>query len=256
MKHKILLLLSAFAIAAACKAPLNVSQVETRKNIALTADLPENENFKKIIEPYKREVEGKMNTKISHTSVDLNKQGDNSNLGNLLADYTLQGADAWAKSNGIAAGVDAAVINIGGIRSTIGAGDILTKHVYEVMPFENEVVIIKMKGRDLDGLFEYYLKTQKNNPVAQIYIETEDGALTKKLMNGKEIVPTQDYFIATSDYLALGGDNMNFFSKGEMISTGIRLRELFLEKFKANPEIVPPTDIRLNFKNKKNRNDG
>lgn len=256
MKHRILLLISAFTLLAACRAPLNVSQVETRKNIALTADLPENEIFKKVIEPYKMEVEGKMNTKISHTSVDLNKQGDNSNLGNLLADYTLQGADAWAKSNGIAGGVDAAVINIGGIRSTIGAGDILTRHVYEVMPFENEVVIVKLKGSDLEGLFEYYLKTQKNNPVAQIYIETDNGAVTKKLINGKEIVPSKDYYIATSDYLALGGDNMNFFGKGEMISTGIRLRELFLEKFQANPEIVPPTDIRLNFKNKKNRTDG
>ena len=57
--------------------------------------------------------------------------------------------------------VDAAVINIGGIRSTIGAGDILTKHVFEVMPFENEVVIVKMKGSDLRGLFQYYLETQK-----------------------------------------------------------------------------------------------
>jgi hypothetical protein len=31
-----------------------------------------------------------MNQKISHTNVDLTKQGDNSNLGNLLADYTLK----------------------------------------------------------------------------------------------------------------------------------------------------------------------
>ena len=39
-----------------------------------------------------------------------------------------------AKKNNI--DVDAAVINIGGIRSTIGAGDILTKHVFEVMPLK------------------------------------------------------------------------------------------------------------------------
>ncbi len=39
------------------------------------------------------------------------------------------------------------------------------------------------------------------------------------------------YYIATSDYLALGGDNMKFFSKGELISTGIKLRDLFLEYF-------------------------
>ena len=58
------------------------------------------------------------------------------------------------------------------------------------------------------------------------------------------------YYIATSDYLALGGDNMKFFSKGELISTGIKLRDLFLEYFKKNPEVKANTDIRLNFKGK------
>lgn len=256
MKHKFLLLVAAALLTTACRTPLNIVQTETQKNISLTSDLPEDQRLKSFIEPYKQEVESKMSTKISYTAVDLNKQGDNSNLGNLLADYTFEGADVWAKENGIPNGVDAAVINIGGIRSTIGAGDILTRHVYEVMPFENEVVIMKMKGSDLVGLYDYYLKTQTNNPVSHLYIETDNGKIIKQLINGKEIVPTQYYYIATSDYLALGGDNMSFFGKGEMISTGIRLRELFLEKFKKSKEIVPPTDIRLNFKNKKNGSNG
>lgn len=173
-------------------------------------------------------------------------------MGNLLADYTFEGADEWAKKNGIPGGVDAAVINVGGIRSTIGAGDILTKSIYEVMPFENELLIVKMKGADLKGLFDYYLTTQKNNPVSHLYIETENGMTVKELVNGKEVEGTKEYYIATSDYLAMGGDNMAFFGKGELISTGIKLRDLFLEKFQNNPQVVAPIDIRLNFKNRKN----
>ncbi|STD07054.1 5'-nucleotidase C-terminal domain-containing protein [Chryseobacterium carnipullorum] len=84
-----------------------------------------------------------------------------------------------------------------------------------------------------------------------MYIETKNGQLTQSLINGKPIVPTQDYYIATSDYLALGGDNMKFFSKGEAISTGIKLRDLFIEYFKKTSEVVPNTDIRLNFIGKK-----
>ena len=253
MKIKFLLLASAFLGVTACRTPLNIAKISPEKNISLSKDLPEDQHFKNVIEPYKQEVEGKMNTKISHTAVDLNKQGDNSNLGNLLADYTFEGADDWAKKNGIPTGVDAAVINVGGIRSTIGAGDILTKHIYEVMPFENEVVIVKMKGSDLQGLFDYYLKTQKNNPVSHLYIETDNNQVITGLVKGKIVIPNQYYYIATSDYLALGGDNMAFFGTGEVISTGLRLRDLFLDKFKANPEIVAPKDIRLNFKNKKNK---
>lgn len=255
MKIKFLFLSLAILSVTSCRTPLNVSKVDTQKNISIAQDLPEDQKFNAIIAPYKQELEGKMNTKLSHTSVDLNKSGDNSNLGNLLADYTFEGAAEWAKNNGIPS-VDAALINVGGIRSSIGKGDILTKHIYEIMPFENEVIIVKMKGSDLSGLFQYYLKTQKNNPVSHLYIETDNGMNVKELVNGKLVEPNKDYYIATSDYLALGGDNMSFFAKGKMIPTGIKLRDLFLEKFRANPEIVPPTDIRLNFKNKKNKTDG
>lgn len=255
MKIKFLFLSLAILSVTSCRTPLNVAKIDTQKNISIAQDLPEDQKFNAIIAPYRQELEGKMNTKLSHTSVDLNKSGDNSNLGNLLADYTFEGAAEWAKNNGIPS-VDAALINVGGIRSSIGKGDILTKHIYEIMPFENEVIIVKMKGSDLSGLFQYYLKTQKNNPISHLYIETDNGMNVKELVNGKMVEPNKDYYIATSDYLALGGDNMTFFAKGKMIPTGIKLRDLFLEKFKANPEIVPPTDIRLNFKNKKINTDG
>ena len=255
MKNKYLISgLALFAILS-CKTPLNIAKVQTEKNISISQDLPEDQNFNTVIAPYKQELEGKMNTKISHTSVDLTKSGDDSNLGNLLADYTFEGADDWAKKNGIPGGVDGAVINIGGIRTTIAAGDILTRQIYEVMPFENEVMIMKMKGSDMQGLFDYYLKTQKNNPVSHIVIETDHDKITTKLINGKPLDPTKTYYIATSDYLAFGGDNMDYFKKGEMIATGIKLRDFFLEKFIANPEVKVPTDRRLNFKNKKNKTD-
>ena len=250
MKIKFLLLASAFLGVTACRTPLNIAKISPEKNISLSKDLPEAQNFKDFIEPYKQEVEGKMNTKISHTNIELNKSGDNSNLGNLLADYTFEGADEWAKKNNFPP-IDAAVINIGGIRTIIPKGDILTKQIYEVMPFENEIVIVKMTGKDVEGLFHYYMKTQKNNPVSHILIETDDNSISKKLINGKSVDEGKTYYIATSDYLALGGDNMFFFSKGQMIQTGIKMRDLFLEKFKQNPEISAPDDVRLVFKNKK-----
>lgn len=255
MKSKFLLASFVAITLISCRTPLAVAKVDVQKNISIAENLPEDQTFKKTIEPYKMELEGKMNTKLSHTAVDLTKSGDNSNLGNLVADYTFEGADVWAKNNGIPGGIDGAVINIGGIRTTIAKGDIVTRQIYEVMPFENEVMIMKMKGSDLQGLFNYYLKTQKNNPVSHITIETDGDKILKQLINGKEVDPAKTYYIATSDYLALGGDNMEYFKKGEMIPTGIKLRDLFLEKFKANPEVTVPTDVRLNFKNKKNTTD-
>ena len=233
-----------------CKAPLNLASVHTEKNIYITESLADDKAIDAIIQPYKHELEGKMNTKISHTNTELNKSGDNSNLGSLLADYTFEGADEWAKKNNLPP-VDAAVINIGGIRTIIPKGDILTKQIYEVMPFENEIVIVKLHGKDVEGLFDYYLATQKNNPVSHLIIETDNQSISKKLINGKPVDYNKDYYIATSDYLAMGGDNMAFFGKGKLIATGIKMRDLFIEKFKQNPNISAPDDIRLIFKNKK-----
>ncbi|HBR11149.1 MAG TPA: bifunctional NAD pyrophosphatase/5'-nucleotidase [Chryseobacterium sp.] len=250
MKNKI----SGFGLIAVlmmgCKAPLNLASVHTEKNIYITDSLADDEAMDAIIQPYKHELEGKMNTKISHTDAELNKSGDNNNLGSLLADYTFEGADEWAKKNNQPP-VDAAVINIGGIRTIIPKGDILTKQIYEVMPFENEIVIVKLHGKDVEGLFDYYLATQKNNPVSHLIIETDNQSVSKKLINGKPVDYNKDYYIATSDYLAMGGDNMAFFGKGKLIATGIKMRDLFIEKFKQNPNISAPDDIRLIFKNKK-----
>ena len=251
MQNKFLLLGIALFSLTACKTTsLQVANVQTQKNISINKELKDDEGFAKFIEPYTLKLNKEMNQKISYTQVNLTKEGDNSNLGNLLADYTFDGADVWVKTN-LHKNVDAALINIGGIRTTIGKGDILLKNVFEVMPFENEVIIVKMKGSDLQGLFDYYAKTQVNNPVSHLYIETNNGQLTKTLINGKAVNPTQDYYIATSDYLALGGDNMKFFSKGESIPTGIKLRDLFIDYFKKNTEINPKEDIRLNFIGKK-----
>lgn len=249
--NKFLLLGIALVSLTACKtSSLQVANVQPSKNISINNELKNDEEFVKVITPYKEKLDKEMGQKISYTNVDLTKQGDNSNLGNLLADYTFDGADVWAKSN-LQKNVDAALINIGGIRTTIGKGDITLKSIFEVMPFENEVIIVKMKGSDLQGLYDYYAKTQVNNPVSHLYIETKDGKLTKQLINGKEVNPSQDYYIATSDYLALGGDNMKFFGKGESIPTGIKLRDLFIDYFKKNKEINPKEDIRLNFIGKK-----
>ncbi|RZJ50501.1 MAG: bifunctional NAD pyrophosphatase/5'-nucleotidase [Chryseobacterium sp.] len=251
MKNRFLLLGIALVALTACKTTsLQVANVQTQQNISINNELKNDEEFVNVINPYKEKLDKEMNQKISHTNVDLTKQGDNSNLGNLLADYTFDGADQWAKIN-LKKNVDAALINIGGIRTTIGKGDILLKNVFEVMPFENEIIIVKMKGIDLQGLFDYYAKNQVNNPVSHLYIETNNGQLSKTLINGQPVNPSQDYYIATSDYLALGGDNMKFFSKGEAISTGIKLRDLFIEYFKNNQEINPKEDIRLNFIGKK-----
>lgn len=246
MKIKYYLLGSVFSLLVACSPSLGLTNVQPQKNIVVGNEYEEDRNMVEIIAPYKQKLDTQMNQKVSYTSVELNKVGDNSNLGLILSDYLFEGANDWAKKNGIER-VDASILNIGGIRNNIGAGDILLRHIFEVMPFENEMVIIKMKGEDIQGIFDYYEKNQKNNPVSHLYIEVEKGKLKNALINGEFPQSDKEYYIATSDYLAQGGDSMYFFAKGEMIKTGITLRDLFIEYFKKNPEVRVNSDVRLKF---------
>lgn len=252
MKIKTILIsayLSVFIIS--CKAPVVLTQVKSTVNTNITSAQQEDPEFTKLIDPYKKEMDKRMNTKISHTNIELTKV---ENLGNLLADFMFEGASDWGKQNGIAT-VDGAIINKGGIRSSIGKGDILLKNIFEVMPFENEVVIVKMKGADMHYIFEYYAKTQKSNPVSHFYIETDKGQVVKGLINNQTVNIDKDYYIATSDYLALGGDNMSFFGKGQVFQTGLKMRDLFIQKFHDMPEVKISTDTRLVFNGKKDGNE-
>ena len=246
MKIRHYLALSILAAAVGCRAPLAVQKVDAQDNIRILADMPEDPAMKAVIAPYKASMEKQMNTKVSYTAQELNKSGDNSALGNLLADYTYEAGQRWAAQQKLPP-VDAAVINSGGIRSIIGKGDILVKNVFEVMPFENELVIVKLSGAEMQGLFDFYRRSQKNNPVSHLNIEIKNGQLARALVNGAPVRTDRDYYIATSDFLALGGDNMDFFSRGELIATGLRLRDLYLEEFKRNPEIIVNVEQRLIF---------
>ena len=246
MRIKYYLLGGIFSVLMACHSSMNLVDVKTQENIVIGEAIEDKKEFVKLIAPYKEKLDDRMNQKISHTMVELNRMGDNSNLGALLSDYLLEGANDWAVKNKMPK-VDAAILNIGGIRNNISEGDILVRNIFEVMPFENEMVIVKMKGEDIQGIFDYYEKHQKNNPVAQLNIIVKDGKLVEGLINGERPQIGKTYYIATSDYLAMGGDSMYFFEKGETIKTDVILRNLFLEYFRKNPEVKVKNDVRLKF---------
>ncbi|MDL1913967.1 MAG: bifunctional NAD pyrophosphatase/5'-nucleotidase [Bergeyella sp.] len=238
-KRSILFFVTLFFLSS-CKISYGIHGIKVYKNISVDSHITEDKAIEKVILPYKRTMEKQMNLKISYTDQELRKDGKDAVLGILLADFTYEWTKDWAEKNNLP--LDAVLLNTGGIRSSIGKGDILLRHIYEILPFENQLVIVKIIGKDLMALFEYYTREHRKDPVSRLYIKIVGGQLEKALVNNAEVEPLREYYVATSDYLALGGDHMKFFLKGNIIYTGVRLRDVFIDVFKKNPVVKPPVN--------------
>ena len=94
-------------------------------------------------------------------------------------------------------GSDFGLINRKGMRQGLPAGKLTKSSVYDVIPFENSVVVATLNGADLINAF--------NNPEARI-AGAKKWAGNWTDAKGQKIDPAQKYKVATLDYLYFGGD--------------------------------------------------
>jgi len=182
-------------------------------------------NIIKIISPYKNKLDKEMNEVICYTKNDLIKGKPESTLGNFICDLSLE------KTNGEA---NICIFNTGGLRDIISKGDITTRDIYKVMPFENELVILELNNIEYYNLLQYITKREGEPFGGTNIIEKKDTIISD--LNNKEKIR-----VLTSDYLANGGDNMSFFINKKQKKLGIKLRDAIIEYCKN----IDTLDVRL-----------
>jgi 2',3'-cyclic-nucleotide 2'-phosphodiesterase (5'-nucleotidase family) len=131
------------------------------------------------------------------------------------------------------------LLNTGGIRSSIGKGDVTLGDMYKIMPFENTLVWVELPISVIPEI-EEYLKKSGGEPISNC-----------KLINGKLEINgirenTTHFWIITSDYLMNGGDKMDFFKKKTNVnSTGKLLRDILIEELKNQGTMVEDGELRV-----------
>lgn len=204
------------------------------------------------IAPYKLKVEKEMNQQISYTPVDLTRlDGElESSLGNLMADICYEKSNMVFESR-TEQSVDFALFNYGGIRAGITKGPITNMNAFKLMPFENSLVVVELTAEKIEELVQYLIKGNKAHPLSKEFRLSLHGDSYSLEINGKPLKKNKTYFVATSDYLQSGGDNMNFLKDPvSLFKTDYKVRNALIDYFKEHDTIKVALDGR--FKRLKN----
>jgi len=182
-----------------------------------------------IVAPYRTALEAEMNVVLGEAICSMSKSRPEGTLGNFVADiiqnYAVDYFNQYASLEFVIT-----ILNHGGLRAPINEGPILLRNVYELMPFDNEIVFVKVKQEKFDEVMAY-LEQSGGEPLAGF--RKGDASFNS------------DFWIATSDYLASGGDKMTFFQEPlEYIQTGRLMRDEIEAAIKKQGTICTKLDGR------------
>jgi len=196
-----------------CKEKNNALKMIRGKQIEINKDLENDQDFVNDIEPYKEELQNKIDEALCFNPRTLSREDSEleSSLGNFYADVCYSVADSMFFSQ-TKKHIDFALFNYGGIRTAIPQGVVTVDHVFKLMPFENKLVIVQLSGESVSHLFNYLEERKEANPVAGVKLIMEQDHLSNIKIQGKDFDKTKDYFVLTHDYLQHGGDGMEFFT--------------------------------------------
>jgi 2',3'-cyclic-nucleotide 2'-phosphodiesterase (5'-nucleotidase family) len=179
-----------------------------------------------LIKPYADSVNKKMSDVIATAGMNLEKNSPEGTLGNVLADAMLNMAQEK-----FALKVDAAILNSGGIRlPSLSAGEITRGKIFEIAPFDNLVVLLKIDAKNLH-LFLDQVADKGGWPCSGMSFQIKNKKAVDIKIAGHPIDPSSVYTIATVDYIANGGDNCDMLKNIHQQNIGYLFRDAVIEYF-------------------------
>ncbi len=233
---------------ASCKTKMNTNYLVEGKKIEVSTKYTSNISIDAYIAPYREHINKDLDSVISFSNETLDKtKGEwQSNIGNFMADACMEFATPVFKKQQNKP-IDIVLLNSGGIRSIIPKGNITKRNAFEVMPFENSLIVVALKGKEIMEMAKHIIKEKKPHPLngLKIFLNKEN-TITKVLFDNKAIENNTIYYVATSDYLANGGDNMSFFLKNEgTFDLNYKIRNVLIDYFYKYKTIEASTIERI-----------
>jgi 2',3'-cyclic-nucleotide 2'-phosphodiesterase (5'-nucleotidase family) len=184
-----------------------------------------------IVSPYKLRLDSQMNRVIGHNLKTLSSKKPEGSLGDFFADAVREeSSDKFGRT------IDLALFNSGGLRiPSIAQGDIKVSAVYELMPFENEVVVMEVEGTVLKKILSFSA-SRGGDPVSGARYRIRNNEATEISIGGKPLDENHIYVLLTNDYMANGGDNFDILKNIPRQTKNLKIRDLLFTYFEKHPE--------------------
>lgn len=221
----IISLLSLFLVSCGRK-PLCVTQ-SVSEAIAIDSSLDslQDEEYLRCLQPVHDSLERQLSIPLGYAPVPMQAYRPESPLLNWASDALHKMAEQVTS-----APVDFAVVNVHGLRCDWPAGDITFRNVFELMPFDNRLVILDLSGKDVLDLCRCFAAVGGEGVSWSLRMQILNGKAQNILLNGKQVNPDAVYHVATSDYLSAGADHMeplaNYSQKQD---TQLCIRDLYIQ---------------------------
>jgi len=228
-KHVIFFLIGASLLA--CSSHLTLSGTKVPLNI----DSNEKQEVSSFISPFKDSMDRAMNLILAESSVSMEVGRPSSLLGNWASDALFVNQTRTVKlSEPIFC-----LLNTGGLRSSIGKGPVTLGDIFRIMPFENNVVWLRLPISSLDKI-EYYLQQSGGEPISNA------SMFQGRFSVNNVTEETKFVWVITTDYLANGGDRMDFFQDAvERNDKKTLLRDIFIEEAKTPKNLIVSPEKRI-----------
>ena len=216
--------------------------------ISITDSIATNSEIEDFIKPFRNHIEQDLDSVLAFSAGTYSKTDGrlNTAIGNYMADAVFDEANLiFKKRTGL--DIDMVLLNHGSIRASLPKGDVSAKNAYQLMPFENSLVVVALKGSQIDSLIAYLSKAKTAHPISKLQLTLDKNfeVVHAKIKN-QPIDKNKTYYVATSDYLYNGGDRMFFFKPHDSLYVlNYKIRNVLLDNFNKVDTINPVIDNRF-----------
>lgn len=193
-----------------------------------TNEFPVDENVAQSIAKYNEQLAPTLLTEVVELKFDLDhdRYAGVTPLGVTVAEAMRQ-----------AGGTQVAIANGGGIRAPLAKGTLTLGNMYTILPFDNNVVTMKVTGAKLKELIQHGINPDgfgwgQYSGLTVWYDSATDKINSMRLLDGTKVEDDEYYTLTSIDFLMTGGDSYNFDGHIDPVIIG-EMRDVVINQWKS-----------------------